>query len=279
METRALAGLQTENLRLRAELATRALDSEKFRVLFEYAADALLILGADGILDCNAAAIAMLRARHKDDVLRVHPAVLSPEVQPDGRRSLEKSVEMDRTAHTNGYHRFEWIHRRMDGEDFPVEVTLTPVTIPGERVLLVAWHDLSARKAREAVIVRQQAEIERLSLPVLAVWQGVVMIPVLGALDVDAAARLIDAALHAATHARARTVILDLTGLTRVDARTAPDLLRVVGALRLVGAQGILAGIGPAIAGALATADVPMPRLRVFACVRDAIEACVRGAL
>jgi PAS domain-containing protein len=146
-DTRAVAGLQAEVLRLRELLAARALDSEKFRVLFEYASDALLILGAGGILDCNAAAIAMLRARSKEQVLRVHPAVLSPEVQPDGRRSLEKSVEMDRPAHVHGLHRFEWMHRRMTGEDFPVEVTLTPVSIPGERVLLVTWRELTAIKA------------------------------------------------------------------------------------------------------------------------------------
>lgn len=278
-DTRAVAGLQAEVLRLRELLAARALDSEKFRVLFEYAADALLILGAGGILDCNAAAIAMLRASSKEQVLRVHPAVLSPDVQPDGRRSLEKSVEMDRTAHVHGFHRFEWMHRRMTGEDFPVEVTLTPVTIPGERVLLVTWHELTARRAREAMIADQQAEIERLSLPVLSVWDGVLMIPVLGSLDRTSAARLLDTALTAATGSRARVVLLDLTGLARVDVQTAHDLLHVLGALRLVGAQGVLVGIGPATAAAIVAADVPMPRVRVFARLRDAIDACVRGAL
>jgi anti-anti-sigma regulatory factor len=280
-----IAELEAENLRLRAELSVDALDSEKFRVLFEHASDGLLILGVGGILDCNAAAIAMLRARGKAEVLRVHPAVLSPEVQPDGRRSLEKSVEMDRTAHLNGVHRFEWTHRRMTGEDFPVEVTLTPVNIPGERVLLVTWRELTAIKAREAelaaklaVIAEQQAEIEMLSLPVLAVWDGVLMIPVLGRLDPASATRLMETALTAATQAQARAVILDLTGLARVDGRTAHDLFAVVGALGLIGAQGILVGIGPAIAEAMIAADVPMPRVRVFASVRAALEVCVRGS-
>ena len=31
-------------------------------------------------------------------VLSLHPAVLSPEYQPDGRRSLEKAQEMDAVA-------------------------------------------------------------------------------------------------------------------------------------------------------------------------------------
>jgi len=271
--------LRAENQRLRDEVRDSAAANAQFRVLFEHSSDAHLLFDHTGILDCNRAAVTMLRCADKTQVLRLHPAVLSPEHQPDGRRSLEKSVEMDRTAHVHGYHRFEWTHRRMTGEDFPVDVTLTPVTIPGERVLLVAWHELTAMRRREAVIADQQAEIERLSLPVLSVWDGVLMIPVLGTLDRTSAARLLDTALTAATGARARVVLLDLTGLARVDTQTAHDLLQVLGALRLVGAQGVLIGIGPAIAAAIVAADVPMPRVRVFARLRDAIEACVRGAL
>jgi hypothetical protein len=35
------------------------------------------------------------------------------------------------------------------GEEFPVEVTLTPVELAGRTVLLVVWHDLSVRKHAE----------------------------------------------------------------------------------------------------------------------------------
>ena len=41
---------------------------------------------------------------------------LSPEFQPDGRRSEEKQVEMSALAREKGCHRFEWLHRRMDGK-------------------------------------------------------------------------------------------------------------------------------------------------------------------
>jgi PAS domain S-box-containing protein len=135
--------------RRRAERAMRE-SEERYRVLFEHSSDAHLIFDeADGILDCNRAAVEMLRCADKRDVLAVHPAVLSPEFQPDGRRSLEKCVEMDAAARRNGHHRFDWLHRRFDGETFPCEVTLTPVALGGRTVLLVVWHDLTARKAAE----------------------------------------------------------------------------------------------------------------------------------
>ncbi len=122
---------------------------ERFRVLFEHSSDAHLLFDERGIIDCNQAAIALLRCPDKRQLLSVHPAKLSPEFQPDGRRSDEKCIEMDRLARERGYHRFEWQHRRMDGSDFPVEVTLTPVQLHGHGVLLVVWHDLTERKQAE----------------------------------------------------------------------------------------------------------------------------------
>ncbi len=122
---------------------------ERFRVLFEQSSDAHLLFDDTGIIDCNHAAVQMLRCRDKAKVLALHPAVLSPEFQPDGRPSLEKCMEMDSIAREQGYHRFEWLHRKMDGECFPVEVTLTPVTIVGKATLLVVWHDLTERKRAE----------------------------------------------------------------------------------------------------------------------------------
>lgn len=141
--------LRTQGNRLSEE--TR--EHETFRVLFEQSSDAHLIFDErDGIIDCNNAAVVMLRLKSKEEVLALHPAVLSPEFQPCGRRSMEKCLDMDAAARRNGFHRFDWTHQRADGEGFPCEVTLTPVHLHGRSVLLVVWHDLTERvRAEEAL--------------------------------------------------------------------------------------------------------------------------------
>lgn len=146
-------------LRTRVNHLTReAREYETFRVLFERSSDAHLIFDErDGIIDCNHAAVAMLRLTSKEQVLALHPAALSPEFQPCGRRSMEKCVEMDAAARRNGFHRFDWTHRRADGEEFPCEVTLTPVTLHGRSVLLVVWHDLTERVRAEESLRFQAA--------------------------------------------------------------------------------------------------------------------------
>lgn len=139
------------------DLTQRKLVEEKLSVIFQYSTDAHLLLDENGITDCNEAAVKMLRCRNKSELLSIHPARFSPEFQPDGRRSAEKSVEMDRMAYENGYNRFEWIHKRMDGEEFPVEVTLNPVLLSNKKALLVVWHDITHRKRAEELIRRNEA--------------------------------------------------------------------------------------------------------------------------
>ena len=144
------------------ELAQAEMESsmERFRALFERSSDAHLIFTDDGIIDCNDAAVGLLRYDNKRELLSRHPAVFSPEFQPDGLRSEDKAHEMVAIARRDGHHRFEWLHRKKDGETFPVEVSLTPVQLEGERVLLCGWHDLTELRRAEAEVraAKEQAE-------------------------------------------------------------------------------------------------------------------------
>ncbi|MFW5926835.1 MAG: putative bifunctional diguanylate cyclase/phosphodiesterase [Wenzhouxiangella sp.] len=125
-----------------------------FHQVFQASEDAVLLLEGDDFIDCNEAAVRMLRCRSKDEVLPAPPWGLSPEYQPDGRLSSEKAREMIETARRKHFHRFEWIHRRADGEDFPVEVTLTLVEFGGREILHVVWNDITERKRNEQKIER-----------------------------------------------------------------------------------------------------------------------------
>lgn len=137
------------------------MSEDRFRVLFEHSSDAHIILQDGGIVDCNEATVKLLGMKSRAEVLRLHPFVLSPEVQPDGRRSEEKSKEMDATAMARGVHRFEWMHRKIDGQDLPVEVTLNAAEIDGRPALIAVWHDLTETKRRERELAAKHREVER----------------------------------------------------------------------------------------------------------------------
>jgi PAS domain S-box-containing protein len=149
---------------------------DRYRVLFDHSSDAHLIFDETGITDCNDATVRLLRARSREEILALHPAVLSPERQPDGRLSAEKSKEMDATAVRQGWHRFEWVHRRLDGTLVPVEVTLNAVTIDGRPSMIVVWHDLTERKKLEEALraanERMKAELDAAAIVQRALLPG-----------------------------------------------------------------------------------------------------------
>ncbi len=131
------------------------LESErKFRSLFDRSVEGLLLLEGDRFTVCNRAVLDMLKCT-EPEFLKLHPWDLSPPLQPDGRTSEAKAMEMMATAYSKGVHRFEWMHRRMTGEDFPVEVTLIPIPLGGRDILFTSWRDITDSK---------QAERDRLSL-------------------------------------------------------------------------------------------------------------------
>ncbi|GAB4467369.1 MAG: hypothetical protein OHK0037_24100 [Elainellaceae cyanobacterium] len=128
-----------------------------FRQLFDRSADAILLLDGEVIIDCNPAAIALLGCTDKTQVRSLHLSMLSPAVQPDGRPSFDKANEMIAIALQRGGHRFEWMHRRMNGENFWVEVSLTAIEWQGRTVLHTVWRDIGDRLQLEA----QRQEVEK----------------------------------------------------------------------------------------------------------------------
>ncbi len=164
------------------DIHERRASEERFRQLFEQSSHPHLLFDErHGILDCNRAALTMMRCTAKAQLLGVPPALLSPERQPDGRCSGEKGAEMCAIARRDGGHRFEWTRRALDGHQFPVEVTLTPVDLEGRPALLSVWHDLTERKRAEqeaqdyrVVLEYQKTELEaaNAALEALATTDG-----------------------------------------------------------------------------------------------------------
>ena len=120
-----------------------------FQLLFEKSADAMLLLRGDVFIDCNQAAVRMMRCPGKEGVLALHPYDISPERQPDGQLSSDGVRDGIAAAFREGSQRFEWVHRAVDGAEFPVEVLLTPLFLSGEKLLHVTWRDITERRRAE----------------------------------------------------------------------------------------------------------------------------------
>ncbi|MCC6929127.1 MAG: PAS domain S-box protein [Gemmatimonadaceae bacterium] len=140
------------------DVTERYAAQERFRVLFEHSSDSH-ILFAGHILHCNDATVRMLRAPNREALIGVHPATLSPPLQPDGEPSEEKARRMIELAHAKRHHRFDWLHRRLDGTDVFVEVSLASITLDGRPTLIGVWRDLTQRMGAEEALRRERARL------------------------------------------------------------------------------------------------------------------------
>lgn len=119
---------------------------EEFRSLFERSAGPMLLLDGDTFIECNEAALRVLGYATKDQVVGLHLFDISPETQPDGRRSSEKARQIIDIALNEGRNRLQWVHRDAQGRDFWVDVSLTAMPLLGKRPLLMVWRDVGEHK-------------------------------------------------------------------------------------------------------------------------------------
>lgn len=131
--------------------AERAM-SARFRALFENSSDVLLLLEDSRIVECNDTAVRVLGAADKQDIIGHDPMKFSPVFQPDGMPSVEKGEKLIRQAFEDNGISFDWVHQRVDGTDFPVEVALNPIRVYGRESLLAVIHDLTERKRAEDLL-------------------------------------------------------------------------------------------------------------------------------
>jgi PAS domain S-box-containing protein len=137
--------------RVKMELALRE-SEQTFRSLFEKSPDAHVLYAEEGYLDCNQATVELLGLSCKEDLLSLQPEDISPEFQPDGRRSDEKAREMIETAYARGSHVFEWTLRCADGRDVYLDVLLNAITLKGRPAIHSVWRNITERKRAEEAL-------------------------------------------------------------------------------------------------------------------------------
>jgi rsbT co-antagonist protein RsbR len=112
--------------------------------------------------------------------------------------------------------------------------------------------------SREKIIKRQQAELLVLSTPVVKLWDGILAVPLLGAFDNERVESLIEILLNTIADTASDIAIVDITGVPIVDTMVAKNLLKMVSATKLMGAQCVISGIRPEIARTMVQMNVDL---------------------
>ncbi len=151
-----------EEVRRREEAEEAVRESEtKFRTLYDSSGDAVMILDENGFFDCNPAALKIFGYTNRDEFCSKQPANLSPPTQPDGTDSFTLANKQVVAAMEEGSNHFEWMHRRMDGTDFPAEVLLNSMDLEGKKVVQAVVRDITERKQAEEALKKSESGLKK----------------------------------------------------------------------------------------------------------------------
>ena len=156
-------------------MAETATQDSGFETVFRDSKDGLAIFKDGYFVDCNQSMLDLVGVSKREDFIGLTPFDFSPEFQYDGQSSADKGMQLIERCYNEGSVRFEWIHKKFNGEPFWTEVILTKMVLNGEVVVHANWRDISEKKDLELKIAEQKETFETLfneSLDGLSVFDG-----------------------------------------------------------------------------------------------------------
>jgi rsbT co-antagonist protein RsbR len=138
------------------------------------------------------------------------------------------------------------------GTEIPYELSFAPLDREGELEAIAGiGRDISKRLENERRLRELAAEIRSKSMPVVEIWDGVILTTIVGALDTQQAENLTEDLLQSIVEVEASVALIDITGVEALDTATAQHLIDTVNAVDLLGSDVIITGISPEIAQTL----------------------------
>jgi rsbT co-antagonist protein RsbR len=125
---------------------------------------------------------------------------------------------------------------------------------------------------RERALEAQRRLIQELSAPIVPILEGVLLLPLVGAVDSRRATQITESVLEQIVRYQADLLILDITGVPLIDTGVANYLIQMARAVRLLGAQVTLVGIGGEIAQTMVQLGVDLGDVIIRANLQDGIS-------
>lgn len=144
-------------------------------------------------------------------------------------------------------------------DDGLLEVEVAVNMLIDELVLSKNENEAQRREIEEQSLTlaeRDRALVRALSTPIIAVWPGVIALPLIGKIDEERQAAISEVLLGRVTNDAATHVILDVTGVSEADASMVNALVATARAVGLLGACTIITGVTSAVARAMVELDM-----------------------
>ena len=145
-----------------------------------------------------------------------------------------------------------------------------------------AYMEVEARAESQARLLaeikQQHATIEALNVPLLPIAERTWLLPLLGTLDQQRLSVIQTHALETSHRQRAKVLVVDLTGITALSPEAADGLIKLIRAIKLLGVEVILVGIGSEAAKTITQTGIAMEGVQIDRDITVVLERLSRKA-
>ncbi|MBC6300485.1 RsbT co-antagonist protein RsbRA [Listeria booriae] len=124
----------------------------------------------------------------------------------------------------------------------------------------------------EKTVSIQKTALQELSAPLLPIFDGISVMPLIGTIDTERAKLIMENLLIGVVKHRSDVVLIDITGVPIVDTMVAHHIIQASDAVRLVGCQAMLVGIRPEIAQTIVNLGIELDQVITTSTMKKGME-------
>jgi rsbT co-antagonist protein RsbR len=162
----------------------------------------------------------------------------------------------------------------LDGRKVPIEYSATPLKDAQGNIVggLEYIIDITERVKAERKLREQSRTIQEISTPAISLWEGIVVLPVVGVVDSVRAKQMMSAMLAKIKETSAKIIILDIQGVAAIDTAVANHLIKITKATKLMGCRCVISGISPVVAEAIVQLGIELGDVATNSTLKDALS-------
>ncbi|MBE3571314.1 MAG: STAS domain-containing protein [Bacillales bacterium] len=128
----------------------------------------------------------------------------------------------------------------------------------------------------ERTVSLQKIALQELSAPVIPVFEGITIMPLIGTIDTERAKQIMENLLSGVVKHRSEVVLIDITGVPVVDTMVAHHIIQAADAVRLLGAKCMIVGIRPEIAQTIVNLGIDLNQITTKNTLRKGMETALK---
>ncbi|MEB3321078.1 MAG: protoglobin domain-containing protein [Cyanobium sp.] len=126
---------------------------------------------------------------------------------------------------------------------------------------------------RDELLHEQSQAVMAMSTPVTEIWDGILLLPIVGIVDSRRSEDIMNAVLECIKTSKAKEFILDISGVGVVDTAVANYLISITKATALMGCRSTVSGISPSISKTIIQLGIDIDDVNTTSTMMDALAA------